>query len=161
MRYLIVSSNAPPGYAGMDRPLVGMQDDVPDELVLRGAALDDLPPAQAEAGHRRFLVELREHGFPGYELLGLGESPDPAWEFLGFDVGETTKRAWSALAHRAALGLPAPRLNSHGLFDDRAEAEQFLRAYLESDDPDRGWTADGWEDRPASYAVVPIQRLRF
>ena len=42
----------------------------------------------------------------------------------------------------------------------RGASARFLRAYLESDDPDRGWTADGWVDRPELYAVVPIHRLR-
>lgn len=156
MRFLIVSSSDAPRYEGMDRPLLGMRDDVPDEVVVRGMALEDLPPDKAEAGYRAFVAELGER----YELLGLGEPGGADWEPLGYDVGETTARAWSALAHREEFGMPEPLLNRHGLFDDRADAERFLRAYLDSDDPDRGWGPDGWEEREDIYAVVPVYRLR-
>jgi hypothetical protein len=156
MRFLIVSRSGAPGYAGMDRPTLGTLDDVPEPVVLRGMALEDLRPDQAEAGYRAFAAELAGR----YDLLALGEPSGADWELLGYDVGETTRRAWSALAHRQELALPEPRLNRHGLFDDAAEAEQFLRAYLDSDDPDRGWGPEGWEERPSLYAVIPVHRLR-
>jgi hypothetical protein len=156
MRFSIVSRSGAPRYEGMDRPLLGMRDDVPAEVVVRGMALEDLPPDQVEAGYRAFVAGLGER----YELLGLGEPGGADWELLGYDVGETTERAWSALAHREELGMPEPLLNRHGLFDDRADAERFLRAYLECDDPDRGWGPDGWEDDADIYAVVPVYRLR-
>lgn len=160
LRYRIVSSTTSTTYAGMDRPLLGMRDDVPRELVMRSFTLEELFPERIEAGHRRILLELRERGLSGYELLRLGGTSDAEWELLGFDVGETTSRAWSAIVHHADFALPVPHLNDYGLFDDRAEAEQFLRTYLECDDPDGGWTERGWEDRPDLYAVVPIHRLR-
>lgn len=159
MRLLIVSSVPGPGYAGMDRPLLGAGDDAPEDLVLRAAALEDLPVDQQLAAHLAFLDELRAGGVTGYELIALGAAPDATWDLLGFDVGETTRRAWSALAHRDELGLPAPALTEHGLFADRAEAEAFLASYLAADDPDASWTPDGWQARPDLYAVVPIYRL--
>jgi hypothetical protein len=156
MRFLIVSSSGSSGYEGMDRAILGMLDDVSEQMILRGLALEDLPPDQAETEYRAFVTELGGR----YELLGLGEPGGTDWEFLGYDVGEMTRRAWSALSHREELALPKPRLNHHGLFDDRTEAEQFLRAYLDSDDPDRGWGPDGGEDHTALYAIIPVHRLR-
>jgi hypothetical protein len=154
MRFVIASRPDAPGYQGMDRALLGMRDDVPDDVVVRGMALDDLAPHQAEAGYRAFVAELGDR----YELLGLGEPAGAGWELLGYDVGETTPRAWSAIAHRAELALPEPRLNRHGLFEDPGDAERFLRAYLAAEDPDRDWDP-AWQAHPELYAVIPVHRL--
>jgi hypothetical protein len=53
------------------------------------------------------------------------------------------------------------QLNEHGLFAGEDDAEAFLRAYLEADDPDAGWSAEGWTDKPTIYAVIPVRRLRL
>jgi hypothetical protein len=154
---------APGSYAGMDRPALGARPDVPEDRVVKGLELEsnaDIP------GLRRFLTDLAREGIDDYELVALGGFQGAAWEFLGFDVGETTSAAWSAINHRDEVLSAeqaaewAQRLNAHGLFANQADADAFLQAYLESEDPDAGWGADGWTDNPTIYAVIPVQRLR-
>ncbi len=156
MTVLIVAPGAG-GYAGMDRPPLGSQPDVPEPLVLRGLELES---SGDEAGLRAFLADLRASGVTQYDVIGLADPVGDGWEFLGYDVGETTAAAWSAIKHRAEVLDGEPRLNEHGLFSQRSDAEAFLQAYLQADDPDRGWTATGWTDNPSIYAVIPISRLR-
>lgn len=170
MRFLIVQERHPDGgllYEGMDRLQLGGIANLPQALIDRGLALEDLPPEEAEPAYRAFMGELSAAGHLGYELLALdhAQADGEAWEFLGYDVGETTQAAWSALAHRAQVltteeqGHWQGRLNAHGLFASQADATAFLVVYLASDDPDKGWTAEGWTDAPDWYAVIPIHRL--
>jgi hypothetical protein len=136
--------------------------DVPRPLVLRGLGLED---AGSAAELQAWLAELAHEGITEYEVLSLGAGTGPDWELLGHDVGETTPAAWSAIAHRAdflpaaELGAWDGRLNEHGLFDRREDAEAFLERYMAADDPDRGWTPEGWSDDPGFYAVVPVYLL--
>ena len=170
MRFLIVQQRHPDGvplYEGMDRLRLGGVADLPQALIDRGLGLEDLRPEEAEPAYRTFLGELIAAGHLGYELLALdhAQADGEAWEFLGYDVGETTEAAWSALAHRGQV-LTAEeqvrwqgRLNAHGLFASQADATAFLAVYLASDDPDKGWTTEGWTEAPDWYAVIPIHRL--
>ena len=147
---------------GMDRPPLGSVADVPEPLMLRGIALEDAPPDRAENEFVQLVAELRRASTNGYDLIALGEVESDGWVFLGYDVGEQTPRAWSAIANASRLLDPnelsewTARLNSHGLFDDRADAERYLARYLTNGDPDRGWTANGWTDTPDLYAVIPV-----
>lgn len=153
-------------YEGMDRPPLGSFLDIPEPLILQGMALEDLPDPIAEASYKEFLIRIEATGTEGYELLALGDRPSSSWDFLGFDVGETTPTAWSAISHRDVIFSPQElndweeRLNSHGLFDKRIDAENYLTYYLASDDPDKGWTEEGWVDEPDFYAVVPVYKYR-
>ena len=164
-RTLILRPPATPGdYAGMDRPRFGECGTLPEALMFRGFAIEDLAPKDSVAPWRELLADLE--GYPRYELIALGERPSTEWESLGFDVGEVTARAWSAIANRRDL-LPPEEveewdrlLNAHGLFSERAAAERFLVRYRSCDDPDGGWMPDGtWSDDPPFYDVVPIHRL--
>lgn len=151
-------------YEGMDRPPLAPSDDVPEELVVRAAALEDVDPKDALKDFRAFMFDLVAAGIEGYELLWVGADGPAGWRRLGYDVGETTSAAWSAIARWKAFLSPEhfetwrSRLNDHGLFADRGDAESYLARYLESDDPDRGWTRDGWTDVPDIYSVLPVWR---
>ncbi len=146
----------PGPYGGMDRPALGSRGDVPHDTVVRALACE---AAQDVAGCRRLLIDLARGGVDDYEIVALGGWPGSAWDFLGFDVGETTSAAWSAVQHRAEVfdadqaAAWGSHLNEHGLFHNPADADAFLQAYRQADDPDAG------ED-PAIYSVVPVQRLR-
>jgi hypothetical protein len=161
-RYLIVGRGADERYRGMDRPPLGSRQDVPEPLMLRGLALEEVSADRAEKEFVAFIDELRRAGGGEYDLLALGESEVDGWVFLGYDVGEESTRAWSAIAHASRflhpgeLGEWTALLNGNGLFDDRRDAERYLTRYLASGDPDSGWTADGWSDTPDLYAVVPV-----
>jgi hypothetical protein len=152
----------------MDRPPLGSSDDVPEHLVLRGMALEELSADVAEDGYRELISAITAAAADAkYDLLALGDMRRAAhWEFLGFDVGERTPASWSAIAHRDVFLSPGDlsewerRLNSHGLFDNISDAEVYLALYLDSDDPDKGWTAEGWVDKPDIYAVIPVYRFR-
>jgi hypothetical protein len=148
----------------MDRPKLGSFSDVPEPILYRGLALEDLPPQEAEKSYCVLLTEMLEIGITDYELLVLGDNPPGKCEFLGYDVGETTKAAWSAIVHQDIFLNPEEKyqweekLNAHGLFQEREEAEAFLARYLDSDDSDMGWTADGWTDTSDWYAIIPVHR---
>jgi hypothetical protein len=160
---LAVVAAPPPGalprYEGMDRTPLAPGADASEELVARVAALEDRDPRQALDGLLTVMSELDA----GYDLLWLGDDAPDGWEPLGYDVGETTSAAWSAIARWPQFLSPEEfetwrsRLNEHGLFQ-RADAEEYLAAYLAADDPDRGWSPDGWTDTPGLYAVVPVWR---
>ena len=168
LRFLIVKQRPPRDagpYEGMDRQILGDVADVPESLISRWATLEEMPAEDAQELLGALMSDLSAAGVAGYELLALGSVRDlPGnWAFLGYDVGETTEAAWSAIAHREAFlaqgesaGWEA-RLNAHGLFGKQVDAEAFLERYLASDDPDMGWTADGWTDTPDWYAVIPIR----
>lgn len=163
-RTMILRARTEPGaYEGMDRPRIG-ECELPEALMFRGFDIEDLAPAQSVAPWRELLAEL--DGYPRHELIALGELPGPAWERLGFDVGEVTERAWSAIVHRDELLPPEEAagwsglLNHHGLFAARDDAERFLARYRTCDDPDGGWFNGVWTDSPPFYDVVPIHRLR-
>jgi hypothetical protein len=161
-RYRIVARGAAERYRGMDRPPLGSLADVPELLMLRGLALEDVPPERAENEFVAFIAELRHIGAKNYDLLAVGDIESDGWVFLGYDVGEETPRAWSAIANASCfldpdeLGQWTALLNRNGLFDDRGDAERYLARYLASGDPDSGWTADGWSDTPDLYAVIPV-----
>lgn len=161
------SSSIDSPYQGMDRPPLGSLDDLPEDLILRGMALEDLPDPVAETHYREFLSDITAAGGEGYELLALGDmQPSREWNFLGFDVGENTPASWSAIANQKIflssneLDDWVRRLNSYGLFDELHDAEEYLARYLASDDPDKGWTARGWDDEPDIYAVIPVHRYQ-
>lgn len=153
-------------YLGMDRGPFGGYPDEPESLILEGMALQDIPGEQAEATYRAFWEKLDAHGSHRYDLLALAVQADDDWQFLGYDVGENTGRAWSAVAHRRDFLEPdeidswGAKLNVNGLFADPADAKALLAKYLDSGDPDMGWAADGWEEQPDWYAVIPIYRYR-
>ena len=48
------SSSIDSPYEGMDRPPLGSLRDLPEDLVLRGMALEDLPDPIAETHYREF-----------------------------------------------------------------------------------------------------------
>jgi hypothetical protein len=149
----------------MDRQPLGLDRPIPDKIVMRAIAFEELGPADGLCGLIDVMAELRvDHG-DRFDLLWLGDDPPPGWEHLGFDVGETTSTAWSAIAHWSAFLSPAEaepwhaRLNANGLFTHRQDARRYLEHYLTCDDPDRGWTPTGWTDDPEIYAVVSVWRL--
>ncbi len=154
-------------YEGMNRYQLGNFTDIPDELLYRGLSLEDMLPEKAEMSYRLLLRDMLAMNVTQYELLMLGDNPSEDWEFLGYDVGETTKAAWSAIANRDVflnheeIAKWEESLNSHGIFEERADAEAFLAVYLDSEEPDKGWTGDGWTETPDWYAVVPIYRLNL
>lgn len=172
MRFMVVRkdsskykfNNDTKTYEGMDRPKLGTFSDVPELILYRGLALEDLPPQEAEKSYRMLLTEMLEIGITEYELLVLGDNPPGQCKFLGYDVGETTKTAWSAIVNQDIFLNPEEKvqweekLNAHGLFQEREEAEAFLARYLDSDDPDMGWTEDGWTNTPDEYAIIPVYR---
>jgi len=148
----------------MDRARVGECGKLPEALMFRGFDIERLAPKDSVALWRELLAEYG--GYPCYELIALGDLPGAEWETLGFDVGEVTDRAWSAIVNRDDL-LPQEEvedwnrlLNQHGLFSDSEAAERFLARYRTCGDPDRGWLNGGWTDSPSFYDVVPIHRLR-
>jgi len=171
-RFLIVRKSSANGscntatktYEGMQRFQLGSFTDVPDELLNHGLALEDMPPHEALISYQRLLADMLAMGVTDYELLMLGDCPSQNWQFLGYDVGETTKAAWSAIANLEIFLEPQEmaqwqeRLNFHGLFPERADAKEFLKRYLESVDPDMGWTALGWTNTPDWYAVISVYR---
>jgi hypothetical protein len=118
-------------YEGMERP--GLGPDVPSDLVAQGQALER---NQDIAGLRRFLTALARESMDGYDLVALGGMPGAAWDFLGFDVGETAPAPRSAIRH----GSAAP-LNAHGLFWNQDDAQAFREA-------------------SGAAEIVPVQRLR-
>lgn len=164
IRFVLVRRVAE-GYAGMDRPPIGSGGDVPEPLVLRAMALEDVPSPEAERAWRALFEELGAQGITGYELLALGEMPSRVdWELLGHDVGEASPARWSAIAHAEDFLPPdeqaawKTRLNRYGLFDDSDAASEYLTRYLAADDPDRGWTPDGWSEGTELYSVIPVRR---
>jgi hypothetical protein len=172
MRFLFVKkglsefrfNNGTKIYEGMNRPKLGSFLDVPESILYHGLALEDLPSNEAEKQYQNLVLDMLAMGINQYELLALDGSPLENYEFLGYDVGETTKTAWSAILHKDIFLNPEEinqweqKLNVHELFQEQEEAEEFLARYLESDDPDMGWTADGWTDIPDFYAVIPVYR---
>jgi hypothetical protein len=168
-RFVIVRQQAGESdqtYLGMDREPFGGHSDVSKPLILEGMALPDIAVEEAKSAYRAFWKKLAGQGHDQYDLLALGIQPDDDWEFLGYDVGETLERGWSAVAHRHdflkpdEIALWEAKLNANGLFRGASEAESFLAVYLDSDDPDMGWAADGWQERPDWYTVIPIYRYR-
>lgn len=170
MRFSIVSiqsSDTVPGYRGMDRPTLGSLGDVPESIVRRGMALGEAPPDVAEILFTALLADIvNSIGVSKYELVRLGGVEGPRWELLGYDVGELTERAWSAIVHWDLFLTPRAwmewesRLNGNKLFPNEVIARQFLDEYLKSEDPDRGWTVEGWEEQPDIYAAIPVYRYR-
>lgn len=164
-RYRIVPRTPPGEYAGMDRRPVGA-DDLPELALLRAVAVEQLGPPEAEARGLELLDELRRAGHSALELICLDGEDAPHRERLGFDVGERTPAAWSAIAHRTAFldyeewSQWSARLNCYGLFEHGDDAEAFLARYLESDDPDGAWSPTGEEGPPSLYAVVCVHRVR-
>ncbi len=158
---LLLRRASPGAYAGMDRPRLEGDLTVPEPLRLEAAALEDLPIGRAAAAARA----LAGRAGPDWEAVWVGGEPLPGAEVLGWDVGERLPSFWSALARAEAL-LGAEegarwlaRTNRYGLFERRGDAEAFLERYLSADDPDRGWTAEGWTEAPDWYAALLIQRL--
>ncbi len=157
-------------YEGMDRPTLGSFRDIPEDLILRGMALEDLPNAIAESHYRELLSDIAAAGGEEYQLLALGDAQqlhEHEWDFLGFDVGENTPASWSAIANRGTflssndLDDWKQRLNPHGLFGEFRDAEAYLARYMASNDPDKGWTEEGWVDEPDIYAVIPVYRYKY
>ncbi len=174
MRFMIVRKNSSKckfsddaiAYGGMDRPKLGSRCDVPDSIRSRGVALEGQPTQEADRPYRMLLAEMLEIGVTDYELLVLGDIPPDKYQFLGYDVGENTEDAWSAIVDQDLFLEPEEKLqweeklNAHGLFQHRADAQAFLVRYLDSGDPDMGWTSDGWTDTPDWYAVIPVYRYQ-
>ena len=167
---LSLVSSAPPGapaaYRGMDRAPLAPGGPVPEATVAHVCELESLDPRAALTRLVQITARLRaELPHEPLDLLWLGDQAPSDWEPLGFDVGETTPAAWSAIARWPAF-MPAPeaarwaaRLNTHGLFTRHEDARSHLDRYLTGEDPDRGWTHDGRPETPDLYAVVPIRRL--
>ncbi|MCK5633443.1 MAG: hypothetical protein KAI06_00045 [Anaerolineales bacterium] len=65
---------------------------------------------------------------------------------------------WRDFLEPEAIDTWEKMLNPNGLFTDPAEAKALLAAYLDSDDPDMGWAADGWIEQPDWYVVIPVYR---
>lgn len=154
-------------YEGMERPRLGGFMDVAQPLINRYYELDAFPAEQVETPYKELLHNIWAGGNISYELLALDHkgASSQEWEFLGYDVGETLEATWSAIKHRQDwLTLEQQTVwNEHlgiqGLFQVRSDAEEFLKVYLASDDPDKGWTPEGWTDNPDWYSVFTIHRL--
>ena len=168
MRYRIVQQ-ANGWYEGMDRPRLGTVPGISGDVLIRGLSLEDVPPEKAQDAFSAYMDDLLVGGSTGLDLLALGDVADSGsdtWEFLGYDVGETTPAAWSAIVNGHIFLGPAEqvewrsRLNAHGLFANQQDADAYLSRYFHSDDPDRGWTEGGWRERPDFYKVIPVYRYR-
>jgi hypothetical protein len=125
-RRLVILGPGP--YEGLERPSLG--DEVPEAIRARARELEaaaDLP------GLRRLLTDLARDGITGYDIVVLGNTAGAAFDFLGVDVAQGGR---SLLREH----LDDPRLNAHGLFSSRADAEAFVQSV-------------GGE-------VVPVARLR-
>jgi len=167
VRFIIVRkpvAEADQIYLGMDRMPFGSDPDEPESLILEGMALQDISDEKADAAYRDFWEKLDAQKSHQYDLLALAIHADDGWQFLGYDVGESTERAWSVVAHRHDFLEPdeidtwEAKLNVNGLFADPGEARALLAKYLDSGDPDMGWGTDGWEEQPDWYAVIPVYR---
>lgn len=151
-----VRPGAEPPYRGMDRPRYLSDPSTPQSLALTATNLDGTPGVAAGKALASVAAQLNQAGDPRWEVLAIVDSTDPATteapksmvpssQFLGWDVGESAPRFWSAIAHRADFLLPetsrtwTDRLNQNGLFDEFQDAQSFLQLYLDSDDPDRDY----------------------
>ncbi|ACY13320.1 hypothetical protein [Haliangium ochraceum] len=150
------------GYAGMDRHRLDLAPDVPEALSSRAADLETLDVDAAVAEAR---VLVRQLPTDRWEIIIVGGPIRDDTEHLGYDVGETLDACWSAIRH-ADVFLDAKanarwqaRRNQHDLFFAPADADEYLELYLASDDPDKGWSENGWKERPGWYAVLSVQRV--
>lgn len=165
MPRIVIVSSEPSTYKGMDRQPLGLGGPIPDRIVMRVIAFEELGPVAGLPGLIDVIAELRAGHQDRFDLLWLGDGPPAGWEHLGFDVGETTSTAWSAIARWSAFLSPAEvepwhaRLNTNGLFARQQDAQLYLEHYLACDDHDRGWTPAGWTDGPDIYSVVSVWRL--
>jgi hypothetical protein len=151
-------------YEGMDRPRLGEYNDLPQDLVLEGLSLDDMSANQKKIAYKCFIEKLLSREIDRYELITSEEQIGVDWQFLGYDVGELTKRAWSAITNYDVFLSSEEQekwiscLNSHGLFQILEKAEEYLKLYLSSNDPDMGWDVSSWQEAPTWYCVIPIYR---
>ncbi|MDJ0729248.1 MAG: hypothetical protein QNJ33_04570 [Crocosphaera sp.] len=154
-------------YKGMDRPKLGEYNDLPQALILEGLSLDDMNANQRKIAYKSFIEKLLNRGIDRYELITSEDQIGVDWEFLGYDVGELTKRAWSAIANCNVFVSSEEQekwiscLNSQGLFQVLEKAEEYLELYLSSNDPDMGWDVNSWQEAPSWYCVIPIYRYIF
>jgi hypothetical protein len=108
----------PGPYEGMDRPSLG--DEVPEDVRTRARELEaatDIP------GLRALVTDLARDGITGYDVIVLGDVAGASFDFLGADVATD---GHSVL--REHLDEWRDRLNAHGLFSTRADAEAFVQA---------------------------------
>lgn len=176
VKYLIVHSKSKNldaqfghTYLGMNRFRLGSFNDITEQLLFEGIGLEEVESKELEGRYISYIKKLWRKGNLQYDLLSLNKPEkynEHDWEFLGFDVGENTPAAWSAILNNQVftskkdIKIYINRLNQFGLFDDFNRAEEFLQLYLMSDDPDRDWGIDDEIIDDNIYQVIPIYRFR-